>query len=134
MKGAHTAVRACWIRLDDPIEYVDDIFAGALYLSLNRGFISIPVLSVREVDVFSRLPVEPNEITRQEIQGGPQIVNSVSENHRETLGNALAHNGLQEALAGLRIVLDNRRIWISCGEVPNPSIEIIDVLIGPFDL
>ena len=134
VKGAHTTMVPSWVRFDEPLECVNDVFAGALYFSFNRGFVTIPINPVRKVDILRRLAVQSDKIAGEEIQSGPQVMNGVSENCGEILGDAFALDGSKKALSGFRIVLDDRRVWVSCNKFTDSSVEIVDVLVGPFDL
>jgi hypothetical protein len=74
-------------------DYLDDIWAGAVYLSLLNSLIKIvPFACEREINLLDVPPAEPNKIACQQIQGGSEVVNRVTDDQgnliRKLFGNS----------------------------------------------
>lgn len=105
---------------------------GAIYVSLSNGCLKgIRTICEGELNGGIVLAVR-NESGGEMIQRGAQIMYDISDDRREMLRNLLA-NANRDAHKGawLSVMLKDKAIRFSIREVPDFSVEVGDVLLGP---
>lgn len=107
---------------------------GCFY-SFARGFVINPVISRDEAEVsILRAVVQSDDLPRQMIEGGTNIVDSVAYYEGETL-RRLAHEPDSDYwLSGFGIVVDHESVRFRSDVCREFGLKIADVMIGPFDL
>lgn len=124
-----TLVRLC--RFDE----LQQIWRDTVYYSWVNGLIFLGGLADRvSGPVCRRLPIGLNQLPDQVIQGGTQVMHSVTDDGGNTDRDLLSDLKPVNALSGLRIEIDTDSIWISGAESLPFGIKIADVFFGPFDL
>ena len=113
----------------------DDGLARHLYRStLNGCFHFLFRVPNRKLDVPAR-PIGPvDNLADHKIEAGSQIVNGVAEDQRDAIGDGGCHPELKDVLSSVRILLDSKTAKVSFDEGVERGIQLVDVLIGPFDL
>src|SRR5205814_7656069 len=116
-------------------DYLNDIWAGAVYLSLLDSRIKvIPFGREGKMDAFDLTPVEPNKVACQQIQSRAEIVDRVTDDQRDLIRKFFGDSDDPTRLLGLSVVLKNDAIRISFEKCVNFSVEVRDVALGPFNL
>jgi hypothetical protein len=125
------------VRLKALDQTLDARAGDSLYLSLESGkflfvdwprFVNGKLNHFRAFSSVSRRGQHPHDM----IEGRPQMMDDLPGEHAETEGNCSASvivHCLQEKLA---VYIGEDRIFAGLKELPDLSIEITDVLIGPF--
>lgn len=67
------------------------------------------------------------------VESTPQVVEHISTNGGNLIGNALHADEIIAALAGVKIVLALNYIWVGIEEGVTRSLQILNVLSGPLD-
>jgi len=115
--------------------YINDIWGGTVYVSSFDGTLKvIPFQTKRKINVFSGLPVKPNQITGEKIQGSSKIMNCISNNQWEVDRDLFSHLDGPRTLSTIRAFLDNNSVRITVQEGSNFRIKLRDVALGPINL
>jgi hypothetical protein len=133
MKSKDIFAQPTWICRESAKEFLR-VTSGCFY-SITRGFIFKGVLTKRE-GRFAVLctSVDLDQFPCGMIEGTMQIVNGISEQEREGLGNAFAKFHIESEPSSVRIRLDAKSMFISTLVCSERALQIADVLIGPFGL
>ena len=124
------------VRFYDIHNEVDDLFGGLVYVStLNGSYKIIPGAVDRKLSVFgsSASNFEQN-IAHGEIQSALEIVDGISDEQCKIVWNGLCLSDLQNILIGIRVVLNEQSVEVSCLKEFEPTVKVVDVLFGPFNL
>ena len=125
------------VRLKVVDERIRDAWgAFSIYLSsLDGGHKLIPCLKDRELDVlgWDRLVVS-QDIAHQNVKGGTKVVSSVSDQQRDIFRDCgrLSNGGNKHAV--ITVLLGEDKVETTLRKGGQLRTEIVDVLIGPFDL
>lgn len=114
-------------------EFLDDFFAGELYLSMReRTFKTVRLSAKRKLDVPGTGRIEwADDIPRQMIQRGSQIVNCIANDEGEMWWNGRIYVNAQGAHAGVGIILDEKFRLGFPVELLGERYKILDVMLGP---
>ncbi len=113
-------------------EFLSDFFAGDLYLSISQNrFKTLRLSAKRELYLIGGGVVRSQDIPSEVIQGGAQIVDRVTDDEREMIGNGRVYIGDQGALAGLSVVLDGKPAAIGVVQSLRLGNKVLDVMLGP---
>jgi hypothetical protein len=118
----------------EPINDFLRLWGHTICFSIRFGFIDLFSLTDREIYLGIGETSASHRLTGQMIQGGPEIVGSVSEQQRDVRRNV--GNALQDELRAIRfsIELGDTEIRVRTKET-NPCLtQIVDVLFGSFNL
>jgi hypothetical protein len=108
--------------------------AHSLYLSRSSGYVIGRSLVNRKAGILGRcLPVSLNELPSQVIERAAEVVNNISEDQRKRDWRAGDDFCLESIRSGLRIALKDKSVRIGITEQLASTIELADVVIGPFD-
>jgi hypothetical protein len=123
-----------WLyRLDDVSRTLRDM----LYFSLaNRRCILLGSISNREVGVSpGLLPSRFNELPCEMIKSASEIMDSVSDEQRDSIGNGFDLGDIERSVLNLRyaVRLGSKSIGLFLKESLDGEIKITDVLFGPFN-
>lgn len=116
-------------------DVVDDCFGGLLFQSTVDGtYKALPRFVKGKLGEFaSDSAGNKLHFIDSKVKSGRKIVNRVAYSQEHIIGNSAIRADLKEAISGLRIVLDHNSVRASVIEVSGLQVEIIDVLVGPFD-
>lgn len=111
----------------------------SLYLSRRTGFKSIGgggrALEHGKSGVgLDFFPFGTNQLADQKIEGGSKVVDGIADDGAPPERGLRRNLDLENALAGLRLVVGNDFIGFALPEPFNQRFEVADVLFGPFDL
>jgi hypothetical protein len=111
------------------------ILPQALYCSSKEGLVLRGVIAKRkvELDVFPSVRPHEKQLPSQMVEGDPEIVDHIPGDRDKFNWDGRKARYVIDRLTGLRIALDANRIWIGCEESLANSVEINEVLFGPFD-
>lgn len=114
-------------------EFLDDFFAGELYLSMReRTFKTVRLSAKRKLHVSGAGRVEGTDnVPRQVIQSRPQIMNCIADDEGEIWWNGRIYVNAQGAHAGVGIILDEEFCLGFPIELIGARYEIFDVMLGP---
>ncbi len=108
--------------------------AGCFY-SMTRGFVILPVLTEGEGrTAVLYTAVYSDQFPHSVVKGRPQIMNRITQDQGQVMGNWLAQTNLDGEGASLRIVLGEKFMGVALNKGVKCTPEISDVLFGPFDL
>lgn len=123
------------VRLDLVEDCGDDILARNLYLSTIDGrFHFLSRLANGKLDVVGRATCTADDFAGHEIEGGSKVVQCIANDQGQAFGQWCDNAELQRVLTGSRIFLDAESVKVSLNEGVQFGIQLVDVLIGPFDL
>jgi len=117
-------------------DVIDDCFGGLLFQSsIDGDYKFVP----RFVKGKLGEPVSTSQrrelhIANGKVESARKIVNRVPDDQKNVFRNSLISTDLEKAISGLRIIIDQNTVRAAFVEVSGLQVEIIDVLIGPFDL
>lgn len=125
-----------FVRLYRIQDEVEDCFGGLLFQSAITGsYHTYPGISNREISVrIAMLRSVKFDITHGVIKGGAKVMDCIPHHQENLFGNILSNADAEKAIRSIRIVLDGDIVHARPMESSRFQIEIIDVLIGPFDL
>jgi hypothetical protein len=124
-----------FVRFYDIHDEVADCWRGFMYQSaIYGGYKIIPTSSHREPSlVITSLQPGKDDIVNSEVQGRFQIMQGVANDERKIVWNGLFYVNLKRLISSLRITIDANSVRVWC-ETDHPTVKIIDVLLGPFNL
>jgi hypothetical protein len=119
----------------DLLEKLHSLCPKAVFHSLNFGFIGLGVPLDREVVLIAQTGVTGLKETSDDvIEGRPQVVEDVA-NHGSPLGIRIPVDvDGRNALAGIQITIGKEDIRVAASEFDQLGLQLIDVMVGPFDL
>lgn len=121
----------------DRVDRVDRVLPHALYLSKLAGFIFLGGVKNREIDVVERPRLtrsDQDELVGHMVKGTSQALEDFPGDHiyhRWYLAHA---DEVINELSRLWIALGVDYIWVGGEESLEGSIQLLDVVLGPFDL
>ena len=122
------------VRLQRP-KYIDDIWAGAVYVTLLHGiFKVVPISRERKVNFFDIPSVDPNQIAGEKIESCSEVLNSVSYYGRKIDRNSVVDTNNEKIIEGLTISLNDDSVRISCNELSDLTLKLTDLFFGLFNL
>lgn len=114
--------------------YSNDIFSGETYLSTRYGtFQSFLTGGERKVDAVGVPCFVVNQLVDQDVQRAFQVVDCVSQNKRDFVGNGLVLFNKYLSLIGFLRKSAPQPEGSLLKEVFDEPVQIADVLIGPLD-
>jgi hypothetical protein len=118
----------------EAIDCVYGVLPQALYFSRRQGFVLRGARIDGEMEIAACGPRRNREqLLDQMIEGGPEILDDIARNRREVQGNRLSPADVIDWLASLRIALGRDFIWIGAAKRSDLTMQVSDVLFGPFD-
>ena len=138
VQGPEKFVLPSLVRLQ-PLELLHDRLRCSTYLSLHRGFVLFPVelgtAPDREVGLERRLlAVVPNDGVGEVVERGSEIVDRVTQDQSDRVGDARVGENPTAVARAIRIVLADDGFGFRYSEPREFMPEIDDVLVGPFEL
>ncbi len=133
VEGIKSIALSSWenFKLDEKVFYP---ITGCFY-SFARGFVVNPVISRDEAEVaILRAVVPSDDLPRQMIEGGTNIVDSVAYYEGEVLRRLAHEPDLDFWLSGFGIVVDHESVRFHSDVCREFGLKRADVMIGPFDL
>mgnify|MGYP001569002881 CR=1 FL=1 len=117
------------IRFYDISDEVADVATPDLYFSITDGVYKfLPRISNRESAMLGRgAPSNNDNFTSHEVERGSEIVNGITENQWNTFGQRLGINAC-------KISINAKTVCASFEKCGDGGVQLIDVLIGPFNL
>jgi hypothetical protein len=114
-------------------EFLDDLFAGDLYLSLReKTFKTLRFSAEGKHDVLGTRRIEwRNNVPREVIERRPKVMNGVPDDERIRFGNGCVYIDAQGALTGLSVVKDVHLAANFPVEIVALGIQVFDVMLGP---
>jgi hypothetical protein len=121
-----------WLQCPD---YFDDLWAGAVYVSVFDGvFKVLPFSTERKINFLGIDAINSHKFTSEDVQSSSQVMNAITDDCGKILRNFLSNPYNQHTFFGVRILLDNDSIRLSPHVSDDFVVEISDVLFGPFNL
>ena len=109
--------------------------ASGCFYSVTTGFvIDLVVPSGEGCIAVACTAIEPNQFPRCMIQSGSQVVNGVTDDQCELLRPIVAKVNFDSGSAGLWIFAYRKVVVVRLDESLKGSLQISDVLFGPFNL
>lgn len=106
----------------------------ALYFSNRVGFKMIRSSTDREaVSTHNLLHVASHQVTDQQIQCGPEIVDGITDYSSDLEWDVFVDLHAVNILTGLRVLLFDKFVWAGFVESFDGRLEVRDVAFGPFD-
>jgi hypothetical protein len=125
-----------FVRLYGIHDKVDDVFGGLMFQSTVDGVYKfLPGVANWKCRTMMTFPssVELN-VADSVIKRGPEVVNSITDGEKDGFCNILGDGNVQRAIRSVRIVLDQNTVNASAMKDSGLNVQVVDVLIGPFDL
>ena len=121
-----------WLHCPNQIQ---NICAGATYFHfLNSTFKAIFAFGYREIDTLDVAIVEANEITGEQVEGAPKVVNGIPNECRKIARNLFTNASDPSMHVGFRVVLNDDSIRLSVKESADFGLKVNDMAVGPFNL
>jgi hypothetical protein len=124
------------VRLYRIQDEVKDCFGGLLFQSTITGsYHAYPGISNRKtsVGIASHGRVK-FDIAHDVIECGTEVVNRIPHHQENIFGDILSNGDVEEAIRSIQIVLNGDIVNARAMENPRFQVEIIDVLVGPYEL
>jgi len=127
-----------WLKCTDHIQDVcADVRTGFLYYSLKLGLKVICVSGKGKSSLIPLPTIHRDDITNHKIESGAEIMDCVT-NHegpceRYTFAPA-EHEAWLAWIRSIRVSLKNEEIWVTCDELLDFPVKLVDVSLGPFNL
>jgi hypothetical protein len=120
------------------VDRFERIVRRSLHLSALKGFVVLgSAVSNWKVDgprLWRIVPrVGADQLIGEMVEAAHQILDDVPGNQGETIGGGLDRADVINQLARLRITLGPNFIRVGIQESPDLSLQVRDVLFGPFD-
>jgi len=121
-----------WLNYID--EQVENVLPGHLYFSTIDGYYNLTSsITDREIGIPVRdIPGKGNDLPDHNVQGGPQVVNNVTNNQRNLTWKGIGIE--RQDITPTRVIVDMQTVEVSFKECNKTSLKLLDVLVGPFDL
>lgn len=121
----------------ESVDHLYRLWGDSLYFSGRFGFVMLQTLFAdRERGiVVGGLAVRQNQLPDKMVKGGSEVLENISDDKGKIFGNRFTLTQLYDEVSSLRLSLSDERIGIGWfGEkAMNPSIQVSDVMFGPFD-
>lgn len=108
-----------------------DIFAGPLFQAIDGSFKSI-LGSMEWKSSLSGL--RDNHRTPSMIEGRSEVVDCVSQNADQLIGERFSRSDAEHLISGIRICFEIDCVRVSISEELRSAVNVVDVLFGPFNL
>jgi hypothetical protein len=113
---------------------------NSLYFSKRLGFVFGASLADHKGD----LPQSPlrqlvksgtflGNLPDQMVESAAQVMDGIAKSQQEPIRNRGDDFGPKDLVSRLRVIMDSDFVWAAIEKVPNLTIEIADVMFGPFD-
>ena len=121
-----------WLNYID--DQVENVLPGHLYFSTVDGFYNFTSsITDREIGIpVWDIPGHSNNLTGHNVQGGTQIVDDITNNQRNLSWKRIGIE--REDVVPSGIFVDMQTVEVSFKECSKTSLNLLDVLVGPFDL
>jgi hypothetical protein len=122
--------------LYDILDEGDNIGRDSLYCSLSNGLYTfLPCLPKREIRVSrGSAAAQAHKLIGDVIETGAQVMDDIANNQGDFIRCLSGHFEHQGRFSCLRILLDVKTVSVRLSKCGEHVIELLDVLIGPFDL
>lgn len=117
-------------------DQVNDVGSDSLYKStINSVYKFLPRIIKREFGVLSLdVSIMRNNVAHHMVKSAPGVMDRVSNNGGgDVRREILSHLQFQEALTSLSILIDNDSVEVTVAKGSQLSIQVSDVMVGPFD-
>src|SRR5438270_4979975 len=124
------------VRLYRVVDQGNTIGPGTLYRSLiaiQGGYQILFLHPDRELGFIAGTAPQGHNVVSNEVQGGAEIMHGIAHDERDAVGEGLSFEGEREA-SGLFVTLYSTAVKVSLKEVIQDDAQLLDVLVGPFDL
>jgi hypothetical protein len=125
------------VRFNFVQDHIEDGRRYGLFQSLIDGrYEFIPGFAEWEVGVnlgVIGLMRDSGKFGEYQVQTGSQVMDRVTQDQRDTIRHWL-NRILHKCVSGIHVVLDTKTVEVTVEERFKDAIQIVDVLIGPFDL
>lgn len=119
------------------LDRVDEAFRSrvdSLYFSPITGFVFGRSIVDGKARLSSRrTPIGLDQLPREVVKSAPQVVDSVSGDQSETMGDRDSLLNPMDFFSSLGIVLDSESVRCLIPKRLHRRVEIVNVLVGPFD-
>jgi hypothetical protein len=107
-----------------------------LYLAAHGGFVRCPFVAHNELGLgfLRNIAVGFNELPNQVIKGASQVMDYITNDDWDVIGDGVAELPLIKFVAGLRVFLNDERVTMEVTELSGDQFQLVDVAFGPFDL
>ena len=113
----------------------EDIEADSLYYSTKSGYCFLPRFPNCELGMICRGATgQRDQFICNMVQGGAQVVDRIANDQRNIIEDIVRYLQLQSRTSRLRVFLNTNMVDISLRKSVEYADELLDVLIGPFDL
>src|SRR5262249_3047720 len=126
-----------WLhRINNQITDVEDRRANSLlYSPIHRAYKFIPRFLKRKPCIFSNFSAfKLDNFAHHQIESRPQVVDAVADHECGIGGNGLSELEVQKILSSVSIKLYSQAVEVGFAKEQYPFSQIVDVLVGPFDL
>lgn len=118
----------------DCVDSVYDVLPHSLYFSSLFGFVIRGAGRNGKGGIaVGDITGSPNEFSSKIVQARSKILKHISDNQRDAEGNLCCFGNLIDCFSRLRIAVSRDFIWVGTLEGENQPIQVIDVLLGPFN-
>jgi hypothetical protein len=118
-----------------PSKYIDDIWPGAVYMSLLDHVVKVVRISTeREGNVLDIPSVDLNQTAGKKIESYSEVLNDVPYNGRKIVRNLVLNTNNEKVIEGLGILLNHDSIRIFCNEVSDLTLKLTYVFFGGVNL
>lgn len=108
-----------------------DLFAGSLFQSSNGSFKCLLGFTERELGVSGR---GSKDLNPSMIQCRSEVMDSISQDEDKFVWRGLSPSDAEDILSGLRIEFHREHVRVCIQEDLSERVNLIDVLLGPFNL
>jgi hypothetical protein len=127
--GIPTFVR---LEISDDLDCV--LRDASLYLGQAAGFKFVPAVEDWEAVSFAgRLVVGKDELPDEQIERGSEVVNRVAKDSAHAVRGLCPYRRAIDNVSRVRFLLTDRFVGIRLQEPLDRGVELVDVLVGPFD-
>lgn len=117
-----------------PFNYLDDIFAGEIGISIRDGALkAFGPLRKGKLDAFGLRGFVANHSEHEQIQSGSHVVNCITNSECEIVWNCRLGFDTNNALTELWIMLNNEMHRLPADVVSELPMNVTDVILGPLD-
>jgi hypothetical protein len=116
--------------------HIDDALGRDLYLSaVNGGYQFLPSIPDWKPDVLTvAAGLSGDDVGSEQIEGRAEIVQRVAHDERHALRQLARHLEVETATTRVRVLVDTNGVKVSLGESIQNTVQLCDVLVGPFNL
>jgi hypothetical protein len=120
----------------DRVDRVDRVLPRALYFSSTLGLVYRGILGDREVNAARSGGASgsgSDEVASQMIKGTSEVLDGIPGDARDAIRDRSDSRYIIEEISRFRIMLFPDFVWVGVEEGSNITVDIVDVLFGPFE-